>query len=144
MLRIVFTLLFTLSLNAYDIPKFELSKSDRAEILIFKARSVLVKNRFSYIIEWKSVNATDVNLSLVGEVEASGEIVISGEEYYSDNITLIASNKDSKDVRVLHTYKENYSKPKTLPRKEEMDYSHTFLSQIVYILLSGLKQGINQ
>ena len=143
MLRILFALLFTLSLNSYNVPTFEVSKSDEAEILIFKARSILVKNNFSYIIEWKSINATDVNLSLVGAVKASGEIVISEEEYYRDNITLTVSNKDSKEVRILHTYKEKYAKPKNLPKKKELDYSNTFLSQIVYIFLSGLKTRMN-
>lgn len=144
MFRILFALLFTLSLNAYTIPTFELLKSNEAEILIFKARTVLVKNTFSYIIEWKSVNATDVNLSLVGEVEASGEIVISEEEYYRDNITLTVSNKDSKDIRKLYTYKEKYIKPKSLPSKNDVNYASGFLEFIIYVVLNTIASGVNQ
>jgi len=144
---IIFVLLFSLSLNAYNIPQLELVETNKAEILIFKARSILVKNTFSYIIEWKTVNTTDINLSLIGKVTSSGEIVISEEEYYKNNITLSISNKTSEDIRVLHTYKENYSKPKNLPRKSDESnldgFSNAFLINTMYVLLNIVKLGVN-
>jgi len=147
MYKLLLLFVLVLSVKAYELPELKLIEKNKAEILIFKARSVLVKNTFSYIVEWKTINARDINLSLIGKVAPSGKIVISEEEYYKDNITLSISNKTSEDIRVLHTQKENYSKPKNLPRKSDENklniLSSFFVTNVIYVVLNVIKSSVN-
>ncbi len=44
---------------------------DRPEIVVFKSDSVLVGEKLSYTITWKTINATDVNITFFAKVETS-------------------------------------------------------------------------
>ncbi len=98
MLKIVFILLSIISLNAYELPTLELKPKGKLEIVLFNAKSVLVEEKLSYLVKWKTVNATDVNITYIGKVELAGEIVVTEDEYNRGPITLIASNRVSKDI----------------------------------------------
>ena len=117
---IIFVLLFSLSLNAYNIPHLKLIEKNKVESLIFKDRSMLVKNTFSYIVEYKTINATNINLFLTEKVVPSGKIIIS---------------------------KENYSKPKNLLRKSDENklkiLSSFFVTNVIYAVLNITKPSVN-
>ena len=107
MLKVFFIFIFSLSLNAFELPKVEVVIDDRPEIVVFKSDSVLIGEKLSYTITWKTINATDVNITFFGKVKTSGSVTVTEDEYNHGKITLMASSKKSKyvDKKVINNYK---------------------------------------
>lgn len=55
----------------------------------------------SYELKWKTINATDVNITFIGRVDLSGTLIITDEEYNYGSITLRASSSKSEYVDVM-------------------------------------------
>ncbi len=100
-------------LFAFELPKVELVDDKRPEIVVFKSDSILVGEKLSYLITWKTINATDVNITFFGKVESSGSVTVTEDEYNQGKITLIASSKKSKhiDKKIINNYKKGKAMP---------------------------------
>lgn len=106
--KIIFLCIYIPYLYAYELPSISLEANNNAEIILFSAESVLVDERPSYVIRWKTLNATKVTISYIGEIALSGEGTITAEEYQKGPITLIAFNADngSKDTKIINKHIE--------------------------------------
>ena len=122
MFKIFFTLFMTLSLNAFELPKVDIEEH-RAEIVLFKAESIMVGDEPSFKVTWKTINATDVNVTFFGKIALEGSMTITEDEFNYGVITLMAWNKNNKnfvDVRKLNNYKKGKPMP-VLPDRESAD-----------------------
>jgi hypothetical protein len=93
MIKTVLMLFCSLYLTAYEIPEFTPLVEGKPEIVIFDTQSVVVNKKPSYKIRWKTINATDVNITFIGKVALSGSLTITEDEYNRGAITLTASSK---------------------------------------------------
>ena len=99
MIKKIVTMLFcSFYLVAYELPEFTAPTENKPEIVIFEAQSVIVGEKQSYKISWKTINATDVNITFIGKLELSGSITITEGEYNKGPITLTASSKTSSHI----------------------------------------------
>ena len=96
--NIVIMLFCSLYLVAYELPEFTAPTENRPEIVIFEVQSVIVGEKQSYNIRWKTINATDVNITFIGKLELSGSLTVTEDEYNRGPITLMASSKTSSFV----------------------------------------------
>ncbi len=121
----LFFILFHLNyLSAYELPEVELNKNGKPEIILFSAQSVLVKEKLSYKIKWKTLNATDVQITHLGRVAPSGSVTVTEDEYNRGPITLTASSRNSSlsDSKTINTHKNVdappvvFAKPKSQNR----------------------------
>ena len=113
MIKIFLIFILAVSANAFDLPKVELVDDSRPEIVVFKADSVLVGKKLSYTITWKTINATDVNITFFGKVATEGSVTVTEDEYNHGKITLIASSKKSShiDKKIINNYKKGKAMP---------------------------------
>ncbi|WP_294965546.1 hypothetical protein [Sulfurimonas sp.] len=98
LIKILSLFVLALSLNAYELPTLELPKENSPEIISFTYEGFMEHEAQLYKIKWKTLNATDVKISIVGSVESIGNVVISEEEYNRGPIVLVASNENSTDI----------------------------------------------
>ncbi len=128
LLFIFFFFILTIYLNAYELPKIEINKDNRPEIVIFNATSILVKEKLSYKIEWKTINSTDVILTYIGKVKLSGSITITKGEYNRGPITLTASSRDSSfsDTETINMKKSDEPQVIFLKSKEPKVQSYHY------------------
>jgi hypothetical protein len=121
-MRLFFLFVFSLSLNAYELPTLELPKKNNPEIVIFDAISVVKDNKQFYKIKWKTINATDVNITFIGKVDIEGSITVTEGEFNRGPVTLMASSKDSTYVDKI-TINKDVKDSKTTPvfREKESD-----------------------
>ena len=112
-LLLLLTLLQLNYLSAYELPKIELNKEGKPEIILFSAESVLVKEKLSYKIKWTTVNATDVQITHLGRVDLSGSVTVTEDEYNRGPITLTASSRNSSlsDSKTINKHKNADSPP---------------------------------
>ena len=106
----LFLLLFSVVLlNAYDLPEINLSNDKRPEIVLFDAKNIKTGDTLSYEIKWKTINATDVNITYLGKLELSGSLIITDKEYNRGPITLRASSTNSEyvDVKTINEQKSD-------------------------------------
>ena len=108
--KIVFMLFCSLYLWAYELPEFTPPTENKPEIVIFEAQSVVVGEEQSYKIRWKTINATDVNITFIGKVDLHGSITVTEDEYNRGSITLMASSKTSAHVDKKTINKNSKSK----------------------------------
>lgn len=110
------------NLSAYDLPEVNINTKQKPEIILFSAESVLVKEKLSYKITWKTINATDVQITYIGKMDLSGSITVTEDEYNRGPITLTASSRDSSfsDSQTINTNR-NSDAPVTVFVKEEED-----------------------
>ncbi|MDQ7061454.1 MAG: hypothetical protein Q9M43_10125 [Sulfurimonas sp.] len=106
--KLILLFLLFLKLSAYELPTIELSDDKRPEIVLFSAQSVKVKEKLSYVITWKTINATDVQITYIGKVKKSGSFTITEDEYKRGAITLTASSRDNShsDSKTINKYVE--------------------------------------
>ena len=119
--KFLIILIYTASIFAYQLPKVEIDTNNRPEVVIFSASSVLVKNKPSYLIRWKTLNATDVQLTFIGRVKPEGELTVTEEEYNRGPITLTASSRGSNfsDSKTINMKKENTDDPIVIFKERE-------------------------
>ena len=110
--KLFFIIISTLYLHAYELPKVDL-KEDRAEIVLFKAESIMVGDEPSFRVTWKTINATDVNVTFFGKIALEGSITVTEDEFNYGVITMMAWNKKSKyvDVKKLNNYRKGKAMP---------------------------------
>ena len=123
---IIISFISFLYLGAYEVPKVEIAKDDRPEIALFNAKSVIIDNKKSYKVEWKTINATMVQLSYIGKVNLSGSITITEEEYNRGAITLTASSQKSSHSDSKTINKQKSSEPVVIlkDKEEKTQYYH--------------------
>ncbi len=126
-LIIIGIFLSTYSLNAYETPKINLEKDNKPQITAFFAESVIVKNKPSYKVSWKTINATNVQITYIGKVDLSGSITVTDDEYNRGPITLTASSRESSfsNSRTINKHK-NSDAPQTkfvAPEEDRSFYS---------------------
>ena len=100
---ITFLLLSCNTLTAYELPKVNITKDAKPEIVLFTAKSVFENETKSYVITWKTINATHVQATYLGMIDLSGSVTITEAEYNRGAITLTASSihnsySDSKTI----------------------------------------------
>ena len=121
MYKFFFLLLFSLSLNAYDLPQLELQKTGKPEIIFFNAESILVGEKLSYKLKWQTVNATDVNMTFFGKVALCGSVIITENEYNHGEIVLNAFSKgeDYTDTFVINIQNGDLPSPIKFQKPKE-------------------------
>lgn len=97
-LKLILLLISSYFLIAYELPKVELSKNNKPEIVLFSAKSVLIEEKKSYTIKWKTINADSVMITFLGKVDVSGSVTVTEDEYNRGPITLTASSNTSSVV----------------------------------------------
>lgn len=112
---IIATIVLSISnLSAYELPKVNLDKKQKPEITLFTSESILVKEKPSYKIRWKTINATMVQITYLGKVDVSGSVIVAEDEYNRGPITLTASSE-----------KSSFSDSKTINKRKSSDTSTT-------------------
>lgn len=137
-LFILFILVF--SLNAYELPKVELPQNGKPEIVFFEATSVLVDEKPAYTLRWKTINATDVNITFLGAIELSGSLTITEGEYNHGAITLHAYSKSSKysDTIIINHQNKDLPPPIIFDKPEEVEQPDQY-----YYNTMPYRRGIN-
>ena len=109
------------SLFAYELPKVEINTNNKPKVVIFNAQSVIVGSKPSYVIRWKTINATDIQLTFIGRVKSEGELTITEDEYNRGPITLTASSRGSNfsDSKTINMKKESSDDPIVIFRKPD-------------------------
>jgi len=120
MLKILLLSLLTLMLQGYELPKIQLVSDGRPEIIFFTAQSILVDEKASYILKWKTINATEVKMTFFGKVKLSGTVTVTEDEYNRGPIELKASSKSSEyvDTFVIHNSKDDTTTPMMYKEEE--------------------------
>ncbi len=108
---ISFLLILVSSLYSYELPKVNLNESNKPEIIVFKAVSIVKNNAAFYEISWETVNASDVMMTFFGKVDTTGKVVVTKDEYNRGPITLTATNKDGSAVSNKTINKKNSLDP---------------------------------
>ncbi|MCD6173370.1 MAG: hypothetical protein J7J96_06220 [Sulfurimonas sp.] len=121
------------NLNAYEVPKIDVDKKQKPEIVLFVSESILVKEKLSYKITWKTINATNVQITFIGKVDLSGDITVTEDEYNRGAITLTASSKNStfSDSKTINKHK-NSDAPQTIFVEPEKDNRAIYSTPMLY------------
>jgi hypothetical protein len=130
--KILSLFIFVLSLNAYELPTVKIENTTNPKIILFNAKSVLVNEKLSYLLTWKTNNATKVKLTYIGEVKLNGEITITQEEYNRGPITLIASSSKTKKIDSVTINKVNTDLPAPVKFKKPKEVDELVPSQHYY------------
>ena len=114
------------NLNAYEVPKIDVDKKQKPEIVLFK-------EKLSYKITWKTINATNVQITFIGKVDLSGDITVTEDEYNRGAITLTASSKNStfSDSKTINKHK-NSDAPQTIFVEPEKDNRAIYSTPMLY------------
>ena len=101
-------LLIFLNMYAYDLPTINIDTSNKAEIILFSAQSIVEDKKLSYVLYWKTLNATKVTITYLGEIALSGDMTITADEYKMGPITLKAINtkNNSSDTKTINEHIE--------------------------------------
>ncbi len=129
MLKVIVTFLtVVISLYAYELPELKIPTDNQPEIVVFNTQSILIGEKQSYKIRWKTINATDVNITFIGKIELSGSLTVTEDEYNRGPITLMASSKSSSHIDKATLNKNSSSKvitPVFQSKEEEETYYNT-------------------
>jgi len=130
LLKLLFTsiLLFSPFINAYELPKVEVTKEKKPTITLFTAESIVVDDVKKYKLTWKTENATHVQMTFLGNVKTSGSVVITEKEYQSGPITLTAtSTKNSfSDSKTINKFIKADKEAPIMIRKESDNLHQEF------------------
>ncbi|MBL0708659.1 MAG: hypothetical protein JJW00_06400 [Sulfurimonas sp.] len=135
--KLILFISMSLFLFAYELPKLNLPTDKQPEIVIFDTQSLIVENKPSYKIRWKTIDATDINITFIGKVKPSGSMIITEDEYNRGPITLKASSASSShiDIKTINknvsskvitpvfkdTHNDAYS-DRTMPHRRRMNH----------------------
>ena len=93
------SLFLVLNLMAYELPDINISdKKGKPEIIFFTAESIVINKKQSYILKWKTLNATKVTMTYLGKMALDGNVTVTSEEFNSGAIVLKATSNKSKYV----------------------------------------------
>ena len=115
---------FFLTINAYELPKVELEVSEKPQIVFFTASDMTKDETHLYLLKWKTINATKVTLTFIGEVDKSGNITITEGEYNRGSITLKAFNEKGSLVDSVTINDVNQDLVAPIKFKKEENKSH--------------------
>jgi len=98
--------------------------TNKPKIILFTAENILVGEELSYKMHWKTINATHVQATYLGNIALSGTLIITEDEYkrgpitltatstknpYTDSQTINKSLKEERDASpIVHSHKENH------------------------------------
>jgi len=122
MKKVIYLLvIFILSFNlfGYELPKIEISdEKSKPEIVFFTAENILVNEKQSYILKWKTLNTTKVTMTYLGDMELSGSTTVTSEEFNHGAITLKAYSNKSKyvDKITLNGNEEVFDETNPVPK----------------------------
>ena len=121
------------SLNAFEVPKINVGKDQKPEIVLFSSQSIIVKDKPSYKVTWKTINATDVQITFIGKVDLSGSVTVTEDEYNRGPITLTASCRDSSfsDSKTINKQK-NSDAPQTIFVEPKEDDRAIYSTPMLY------------
>lgn len=145
--KLVLILVSTCFLMAYELPKVELSKSNKPEIVLFSAESVLVKEKKSYVVKWKTINADIVMITFLGKVDVSGSVTVTEDEYNRGPITLTASSSKSSVVDNQTINKQKSVDTPVVIFKESTDEDSSYyntMPQRMYPYNRGLRRPLDR
>jgi len=91
------SILFISTLHSMDLPTFS-EPDKKIKILSFYADTEQKEGVLSYIVQWKTVNATTVSITFIGKVDNSGSLIITEDEYNYGPITLTATDEHNVSV----------------------------------------------
>jgi hypothetical protein len=119
---------------AYEIPKVNLPNKLKPTITLFSAQSIIVDNAKKYKLTWKTENSTHVQITYLGNVELSGNVIITEKEYLRGPITLTAtSTKNSfSDSKTINKFSKADQEAPIIIRKETQNINQEFYSPMPY------------
>jgi hypothetical protein len=125
---------FGISMIAYELPEVKIdNQSDTPKIILFNATSIVVGEKLSYQLKWKTQNAPKVTLTFFGDVSPSGELKITQEEYNYGPITLTASNPTTGKSESFTLNKINKDLPAPVqfdkPKERDLNMGQSYRSQ---------------
>ena len=121
MYKTLLVFMFSITLNAYELPQLELPQKGKPEIIFFTAENIMVEDKASYTLKWQTVNATDVNMTFFGSVALSGSVSVTEDEYNHGEIVLCAWNKTSDyvDSFVINVQNKDLPPPVVFGKPED-------------------------
>ena len=132
-LKFILLLISSCFLIAYELPKVELSKTNKPEIVLFSAESLLVEGKKSYKIKWKTINADSVMITFLGKVDVSGSVIVTENEYNRGAITLTASSNTTSVVDNQTINKQKDVETPVVIFKDSSDEDREYYNTMPYI-----------
>ena len=131
---VFYSLLFYINVYAYEMPKVDISQSTKPAIILFNAQSIVVNNSKQYKLIWKTENATHAQLTFLGNVELSGNIIISEKEYQHGPITLTVTSIHNSfaDSKTINKFVKSEQEAPIIIRKENKNINHEIYQPIPY------------
>ena len=100
--KIIYLLLLCISVFSYELPSINISENNtKPEIIFFTAESIVVGEKQSFELKWKTINATKVTMTYLGQMDLSGSIIVTTEEFNKGAVTLKAFSDKSKHIDEL-------------------------------------------
>jgi len=126
--------LFCINIAAYELPKMDVSEELKPKITFFTAESVVVDNVKKYKLIWKTKNATHVQLTFLGNVKLSDNIIITEQEYQRGPITLTAtSTKNSfSDSKTINKFSKAQEEAPIIIKQESNSVTQKFYTPLPY------------
>ena len=121
----VLVLILSTNVFAYKLPDIKIdkpSKDAKPKIVFFTAKSVVVNEKQSYLLKWKTLNATKVTMTYLGEMKLDGNVTVTAEEFNHGAIVLEATSDKSKysDSVVLNENKEVFDEANPVPKNSSV------------------------
>ena len=87
-------------------------------MVFFTAESVVVNKKQSYLLKWKTINATKVTMTYLGDMPLDGNVTVTAEEFQHGAVELKASSNKSKytDSVVLNENEEAFDEANPVPK----------------------------
>ena len=137
-IKFILILLSGVILNAYELPKIDVKSNGKPKVVLFVAESVVIKDKPSYILRWKTINANHVMMTFIGKIPKEGSLTITKEEYEYGPITITASSDKSTVVDSKTINKQKSKDPQVqiireIPAEDNsipaiMPYRHRFFN----------------
>jgi hypothetical protein len=122
--KFLYLFIFYSSLFSYELPSINISQNDtKPEIIFFTAQSIIVNDKASFELKWKTINTTKVTLPYLGEMDLSGSVTVTESEFNRDPVTLKAYSDKSEyvDKITLNSNKAIFDKAKPVPKNMSND-----------------------
>jgi hypothetical protein len=131
----MFMFFFNINSYAYEAPKVDLSKKAKPTIVLFNAQSIVEDGIKKYKITWKTLNATHVQITFLGNVKLSDTIIITEKEYQHGPITLTATSTESSfsDSKTINKFSKAEREAPILIREETKDINQEFYTPMPYM-----------
>ena len=115
----IWAFILVTNLFSYELPDINISEDNgKPEIIFFTAQSVMVNEKQSYLLKWKTLNATKVTMTYLGEMKLNGDVTVTAQEFNHGAIVLEATSSKSKysDSVVLNENEEIFDEANPVPK----------------------------